>query len=288
MPPSKIPSFAVKKVGLIAAGALIALGLSGLINFYSMQNLINVTHWVEHTDEVLRNIADMRLSLQRAEDAVAFYILTDEKARFQPLNDAIASTSQRLDELQNLTSDNPRQEMRLVQLKKAVNSEFTTMQTNIAIAGSKEPNSAQAALKNLESDPSRATINQLIEQITNEEQVLLRRRSLEAESSAQRTAASIAAAMFISILIVFLMIRLLLRQITRLEETEGVLKQTTAELTDLYNEAPFGYHLMDADGLFKKINNTELRWFDERQYECPLGVALSHYSKNECMLLAIR
>jgi len=36
--------------------------------------------------------------------------------------------------------------------------------------------------------------------------------------------------------------------------------ERTAELSDLYNHAPCGYHSLNADGVFERINDTELEW----------------------------
>ncbi|BAY61292.1 two-component hybrid sensor and regulator [Calothrix brevissima NIES-22] len=44
------------------------------------------------------------------------------------------------------------------------------------------------------------------------------------------------------------------------KESEQVLAIYTRELADLYNNAPCGYHSVDADGRFVNINNTELQW----------------------------
>jgi len=44
------------------------------------------------------------------------------------------------------------------------------------------------------------------------------------------------------------------------EELEERVRQRTSELSDLYNNAPCGYHSLDADGLFVMVNDTELAW----------------------------
>ena len=41
---------------------------------------------------------------------------------------------------------------------------------------------------------------------------------------------------------------------------EEKVEQRTAELRDLYNNAPIGYHSLDANGCFIQINETELKW----------------------------
>ncbi|MEW5957601.1 MAG: PAS domain S-box protein [Chloroflexota bacterium] len=43
-------------------------------------------------------------------------------------------------------------------------------------------------------------------------------------------------------------------------ELEQRVAERTAELSDLYNNAPCGYHSLDGDGLFVRINDTELNW----------------------------
>jgi len=44
------------------------------------------------------------------------------------------------------------------------------------------------------------------------------------------------------------------------EELEQRVRERTAELSDLYNNAPCGYHSLDAKGVFVRINDTELNW----------------------------
>jgi PAS domain S-box-containing protein len=43
-------------------------------------------------------------------------------------------------------------------------------------------------------------------------------------------------------------------------ELEQRVRERTAELSDLYNNAPCGYHSLDSDGLFVRVNDTELKW----------------------------
>ncbi len=43
-------------------------------------------------------------------------------------------------------------------------------------------------------------------------------------------------------------------------ELEQRVAERTAELSDLYNNAPCGYHSLDGNGIFTRINDTELAW----------------------------
>jgi PAS domain S-box-containing protein len=50
-------------------------------------------------------------------------------------------------------------------------------------------------------------------------------------------------------------------------ELETRVRQRTAEVADLYDHAPCGYHSLDADGLIVRINDTELGWLGYSQEE---------------------
>jgi len=51
-----------------------------------------------------------------------------------------------------------------------------------------------------------------------------------------------------------------MQDITERKATEAALRRSAAEIRDLYNHAPCGYHSLDKDGVFVQINDTELDW----------------------------
>jgi two-component system, cell cycle sensor histidine kinase and response regulator CckA len=48
--------------------------------------------------------------------------------------------------------------------------------------------------------------------------------------------------------------------ITERKRTEEALQRSAQEISDLYNNAPCGYHALDQNGTFLRINDTELQW----------------------------
>jgi PAS domain S-box-containing protein len=46
----------------------------------------------------------------------------------------------------------------------------------------------------------------------------------------------------------------------RVQERTAELENAYSELSDIYNNAPCGYHSLDKNGYIVKINNTELKW----------------------------
>lgn len=53
---------------------------------------------------------------------------------------------------------------------------------------------------------------------------------------------------------------LTLHALTESNRAQQVLQTYSDEISDLYNNAPCGYHSLDKDGIFARINDTELRW----------------------------
>jgi two-component system, LuxR family, sensor kinase FixL len=55
-------------------------------------------------------------------------------------------------------------------------------------------------------------------------------------------------------------VRVILTDITARREADEQLRKSSAEIEDLYNHAPCGYHSLDKNGVILKVNDTELAW----------------------------
>ncbi len=49
-------------------------------------------------------------------------------------------------------------------------------------------------------------------------------------------------------------------ELTERKRAEEALRRSAEEIRDLYNHAPCGYHSLNKDGLFTRVNDTELQW----------------------------
>ncbi len=57
------------------------------------------------------------------------------------------------------------------------------------------------------------------------------------------------------------------RDIRERKQAEKQLKESADEIYDLYNNAPCGYHSLDANGNFSQVNQTELSWLGYKKEE---------------------
>jgi PAS domain S-box-containing protein len=60
---------------------------------------------------------------------------------------------------------------------------------------------------------------------------------------------------------------LVLQRTKELQEANHILEVRSAEISDLYNNAPCGYHSLNAEGLIVAINDTELSWLGYQREE---------------------
>ncbi len=56
-------------------------------------------------------------------------------------------------------------------------------------------------------------------------------------------------------------------QLMARQQAHEALEKSAAEISDLYNHAPCGYHSLDADGVFVRMNDTELNWLGYKREE---------------------
>jgi PAS domain S-box-containing protein len=57
------------------------------------------------------------------------------------------------------------------------------------------------------------------------------------------------------------------RDVTRHVDLESTLRRSADECADLFEHAPCGYHSVDARGVFRRVNSTELSWLQRRREE---------------------
>jgi diguanylate cyclase (GGDEF)-like protein/PAS domain S-box-containing protein len=65
----------------------------------------------------------------------------------------------------------------------------------------------------------------------------------------------------------FMVFVLLKNYVGVIRRSEEELRKSADEIFDLYNNAPCGYHSLDKDGVFVRINDTELSWLGYSQEE---------------------
>jgi two-component system sensor kinase FixL len=161
----------------ISLSLLVAAAIALTVNITRLRDSFA---WVEHTNEVLRQIADIERALLTAESGERGYLLTGQNSYLESHNRAQAEMPGLLAALQKLISDNPAQTQRLTQLRPNVEARLADFK-QAAELGPSRLNEALAILTTARSRQLTPQIEQGLEQLRQAETGLLEQRQADAD-----------------------------------------------------------------------------------------------------------
>jgi two-component system, LuxR family, sensor kinase FixL len=175
MLPGRVSAFVAITLALFV-GAAVALNLN-------LSRLRDSFAWVEHTNEVLRDISACERALLEAESGERGYLLTGDSSYLDSYNRSQAQIARIPDLLRQLVSDNPDQTRRLDDLNQSINARLEEFQHAIE-AGPGRLNDALAILTTARSTRLTPQIEDEIAQFRQVELSLLDERQQNADRAA--------------------------------------------------------------------------------------------------------
>ena len=136
--------------------------------------------WVQHTNEVMRQLSDVERALLTAESGERGYLLTRDTSYLESYNRAQAEMPGLLAALQKLISDNPAQTQRFVQLRPSVEARLAEFKQAVEL-GPSRLNEALAILATARSRQLMPQIERGLEQLRQAETGLLEQRQADAD-----------------------------------------------------------------------------------------------------------
>jgi PAS domain S-box-containing protein len=246
-------------IGFCTALAILA-GMSAA-SYLSVRGFAERAGWVEHTQTVLRETEAVLSDLKDVETGVRGYLLAGEDAFLVPYNDALASIPQHLRRLGELTADNDGQRKRLLDLGKLVEQRTQQAALLLQVAGAKHLIISETARKYIAAGKSTMDdVRHVVGQMREQEEALLVQRARDSKRSSQVATAIIVAGTLTSITILIIAFAFLRREIAQRADAEHAAQAAAEQTESLYNEAPCGYHSVDRNGTFVRMNDTELAW----------------------------
>lgn len=190
--------------------------------------------WVAHTHEVETTIERIRAELFRAENAERAYVFTKDFAALAAYSAAVQEIPEDLNHLRQLTSDNSRQLSNLHVLEIAISGELAMLQQSV------DAKTAEAAAAGRQNSPQPARLlssqsNSLLQNMIEEENRLLRQRTLVSSQTYGRVRDTyLIASIVVVLLLVASFVRLLveLRNRARAEESIRRLSTRILQLQD--------------------------------------------------------
>ncbi|MCX7595823.1 MAG: CHASE3 domain-containing protein, partial [Fischerella sp.] len=174
------------KIGTVFAFSLSIIATLGIISYRTTNELIENSHWQNHTYEVIGELDDLVSHLKDAETGQRGYLITGDKRYLQPYNHALSKIGQNIKRLRKLTADNPQQQIRLANLEPIINERLTVAQEGISLRSNQ---GFEAAKKLILTDRGKILMEQIrriATEIETEERQLLQQRINKTQAASRR------------------------------------------------------------------------------------------------------
>jgi PAS domain S-box-containing protein len=219
-----------KRFGIIT-GFVVLLALligNAVVTRRQVAIQVGMGFWVSHTRQVLFELKQTELLLVDAEAEKRGFLFTGDSEYLGPYRDAIAQLEPQLDRIAKLTSDNPRQQAVIPDLRNQIQGKVAEMAEVISLKKSGRP---EAARELVLADTARLTmvrIRQTIDRMETEETALESSRTAAYQLSIRRTMASIYLASMLAALGLLFLGYYILREISLREKHAQELRASEA------------------------------------------------------------
>ena len=224
--------------------ALAALVGIGAFSFLSLSRLKNTSNQVEHTYKVINKLGTLLSQLTDAETGQRGYLLTGEIRYLKPYENAIASIDQNLDELQELTANNPDQQQHITQLSPLITFKQAELKETITLRQSQGYEAALRVVKTDRGKQAMEEIRAIVKVMEDEELQLLKQRS--DEQQVQRTLLTILGSL-IGVLSLAGAVLLLNRNVFQRRQSEKTLESTEQKFRQMAENIHEVFWMSSAD-----------------------------------------
>lgn len=248
--------------------ALAILGACAVAGYLSLARFEELAQRVDHTHEVRLEIEELKGLFTRTRLYWRLYLtsgMDENRVQFEALAEELP---RQLGILDRLTADNASQQRRLTMLSAVVRDDLEGLRSGVAMKRSGALARTEDVLAQLSAArPAIAEISRIAGEMNAEEGRLLAERNGQADRSALLTRVAIVAGSGLALAVLLAAFLRLWREVGERERAEAEAARRADEIEDLYNHAPVGYHSVDANGVFTRINDTWLGWLGYRRDE---------------------
>jgi len=219
-----------KKIGLGFAGALFILAAIDGISYLSIENLIANSTSIAHTRRIINQVDALTVAIADAGSAARGYVIAGTPSHLERYDQARDEIQQTLADLKTLTSDNPRQQLRLGAIAVPLADTLAFYRRSIGLNEvGRHADAADMVLSTQEEALNTGLRKQLLD-IKSEETALLLLRTDSADSSARQSTVALIGGSLLSVVILSLVFRHLMREVATRKRSEEGLGQLGSQL----------------------------------------------------------
>ena len=240
--------------------ALAIFGGIATIAYRSIDSIFETSRLVEETHQALDDLEHLLSDLKDAETGQRGYLATGDERMLEPYREALRNVPESLRALDNSLSHDTRQRNALIALGNNVRLRLRVLAMPVesrrnGVTNHPEQLEIMAHGKFLMDD-----IRAQIAVMKGHEESLLARRSLAERADAEHAQQLIVIGNMCAAALLLGSFYLLRRENQRRRAAEEIAHRNAAEVQDLYDQAPCGYHSCDENAIFVNVNETGLQW----------------------------
>jgi len=213
-------------IGWGFAAAAIVLVFAGWESYRNTTRFAEAADSQKHTYEVLRTLDETESRLVDAETGQRGYLLTGDEAYLDPYRRAIKNIYQVTGRLEDLTSDNPNQQKRILTLEPLIEKKLTELQSTIDLRNQGLIAAANQLVLQGVGKQSMDQIRSLVSEMANEENDLLKTRTQRANEGIATSTRAITIGTLVSILLLLSCFGLLSRELTERNRAQAALAKS--------------------------------------------------------------
>jgi signal transduction histidine kinase len=156
--------------------AFILLLISYIVSYVSAQNLMKQEHLLNHTNEVIHDLDNVKSFVTEGESAVRGYLINNKKVFLSQYYTSRDNTDSTFKRVKVLTADNPLQQNSLDSLRTLIDSKFSWLENGISIFDSMHKIPPQMIDNSIEGVTRMARVVNFVHIIQNEERKLWTKR----------------------------------------------------------------------------------------------------------------
>jgi PAS domain S-box-containing protein len=234
---------------------LLVLILNAGVAYQSISSISENNRLEVHGDDVLIVLDDMLDTLKDLQLAQREYLLTKDDRYLESHRIDVTKLRERLKLLAQLKLDSPQ----LATFRATIDRKSNEL---IATVDRRKLTSLTIARRAELSQQGQQLLNELRQTVTDfhriEHSHLVRLRS-DSRKSLADTKIAFGISGLLDLILLCVLFILVSKDLTRRQQAEAKIQQYVAEFEGLYHTAPCGYHSLDIDGMFERVNRTELQ-----------------------------
>src|SRR6204780_2073179 len=239
--------------------AMAVLLVVGAISYLGIAGSGAADMGVRHSHEVIENLQNLRLEMQRVESSSRGFLLTGDENALRNNQDAVSRAKQIETNLRDLTVDNPTQQRSITTVARLADQRIQFAQSVIDLRRSKGEEAAADSVRTADGEPMMGELQEAVQQMQQEEQRLLPLRDADAKRHVTQTKVVLILGTVLGLLVAAGAGWAVQRDHSARESAEEALREGEERFRNLANNMPQLAWMADEKGSIFWYND---RWFE--------------------------